>query len=92
MGKFMINCKQASHYASQSLDCKQTFFTRFKLKLHNLMCVWCDRFASQMQTIRNLMQSASQKLNEHPGYKTPPLPDDIKQKIKKRLEEHQRSL
>jgi hypothetical protein len=48
----MLNCRQATHLISQSLDAKLPWHRRLQMKVHLLYCVWCRRYAAQLKFLR----------------------------------------
>lgn len=52
----MLNCKRTSVLVSQSLDRPLTWRERWAVRLHLLICVYCRRFAQQLQWMRRAMQ------------------------------------
>jgi len=51
----MMNCKEASRLASESLDHKLPLLKMVELKMHLLMCSMCRRFAGQIKMIRQAL-------------------------------------
>lgn len=51
------NCAEMSRLASRSLDRPLGLGTRARMRLHHLICVWCQRYAAQ---VRFLHQAAAQ--------------------------------
>ncbi|QDC43479.1 zf-HC2 domain-containing protein [Methylophilus medardicus] len=60
----MLNCKRTSVLVSQSLDRPLTWRERWAVRLHLLICVYCRRFAQQLQWIRRAMQGWQQQVAE----------------------------
>jgi len=48
----MLNCRQATRLVSKSMDTKLSWPNRFWMRLHLLYCVWCRRYAAQLQFLR----------------------------------------
>jgi hypothetical protein len=48
----MLNCREATRLISQSMDVKLPFHRRLMLRVHLLYCVWCRRYAAQLQFLR----------------------------------------
>src|SRR5678810_305675 len=55
------NCSQMSQLASRSFEQSLSLPTRFKMRLHYLICVWCKRYFAQ---VRFLHDTAS-RFDEH---------------------------
>ena len=43
------NCPGMSRLASLSLEQPASFALRLKMRLHHLICVWCQRYQKQLQ-------------------------------------------
>jgi len=48
----MLNCRQVTRLVSQSLDAKLSWHQRLAMRVHLLYCVWCRRYATQVQFLR----------------------------------------
>lgn len=48
----MLNCRQATRLISQSFDAKLPWHRRLAMRVHLLYCVWCRRYAAQLQFLR----------------------------------------
>ena len=48
----MLNCRQITRLVSQSMDVKLPWHQRLAIRVHLLYCVWCRRYASQIQFLR----------------------------------------
>jgi hypothetical protein len=57
----MLNCKEATKLASQSLDRELSFRERVGIKIHYILCRACRSFLKQIRFLR----LASQLLDEH---------------------------
>lgn len=60
----MLNCKRTSVLVSQSLDRPLTWRERWAVRLHLLICVYCRRFAQQLQWMRRAMQGWQEQVAE----------------------------
>ena len=48
----MLTCKKASQIISASLDKPLTLRERIALQLHLMICKYCKRFSTQLQSMR----------------------------------------
>jgi hypothetical protein len=48
----MLNCRETTHLISQSMDAKLPWHRRLAVRVHLLYCVWCRRYAAQLQFLR----------------------------------------
>lgn len=54
------NCAEMSRLASLSLEQPPSFALRLKMRLHHLICVWCQRYQKQLQ----FLHRAAPKMQE----------------------------
>lgn len=57
------NCAEMSKLASQALDRRLPLRLRLKMRLHYLICRWCQRYAKQLRFLRQ----AAPRWGEQPG-------------------------
>ena len=77
------NCAEMSRLASQSLENPLPLGTRFKMRLHYLICVWCSRYLKHSK----FLQAAAPQLDEHLSLLAARgLPAEAKQRIVQRLQ------
>jgi hypothetical protein len=57
------NCAEMSRLASQSFEKPLPLGTRFKMRLHYVICVWCSRYRKHLSFLR----AAAPELHEHLG-------------------------
>ena len=74
----MLNCKQASHLVSQSLDRRLSFAERFGLRLHLLICAGCRQFSQQLAFMRDALAHWHRKIESDASVT---LPKDARQRI-----------
>jgi RNA polymerase sigma factor (sigma-70 family) len=55
------NCAEMSRLASQSFEKPLPLGTRFKMRLHYVVCVWCSRYQKHLKFLR----AAAPRLEEH---------------------------
>jgi hypothetical protein len=51
----MLDCRQASHLLSQSMERKLSLRQRLSLRLHLMLCEACAQFSLQLETLRLAM-------------------------------------
>ncbi|MFT5697961.1 MAG: hypothetical protein ACI8ZB_000815 [Desulforhopalus sp.] len=78
---WMLHCDKVSKYVSESMDRNLSFGQRLGVRFHLLMCSHCARFAKQLHLIRSLVRSEGHNYPQHS------LREDVKNNIKKRLQE-----
>jgi hypothetical protein len=85
----MLNCRQATRIISQSMDCKVPWHRRLAMRVHLLYCVWCRRYAAQLQILRK----AAKGLNQDTLVSSPAkLSDEAKDRMRTRLQEAAKDL
>ena len=78
----MLNCRQVTRLVSQSMDARLPWYQRFAVRLHLLYCVWCRRYAAQVQFLRKAGKGLA-TANAAPLK----LSEEAKEQMSRRLEE-----
>ena len=60
-------CTEILRLASQSLEQPLSFRTRLKMRLHFLICVWCERYDKQLKFLHRACSHASHQDETLPG-------------------------
>jgi hypothetical protein len=60
-------CTEILRLASQSLEQPLSFRTRLKMRLHFLICVWCERYDKQLKFLHRACSHASHPDETLPG-------------------------
>ena len=81
-------CAEMSRLASRGLEQPLSLGTRCKMRLHFLICVWCQRYQKHLR----LLHRAAPHFDEHlDGVSARGLSAEARQRIKDRLrEDHER--
>ncbi len=79
-----LSCKEVSELVSQSLDRKLSLRERIALRLHLMMCDMCINYRRQILFMHRAVRQM--KRREAP---TDRLPEEAKERIKKRIEENE---
>jgi hypothetical protein len=80
----MLNCREATRLISQSMDVKLPFHRRLMMRVHLLYCVWCRRYAAQLQFLRRATRELQPKTLAAPLHK---LSSEEKEQMRTRLQE-----
>jgi hypothetical protein len=82
--ELMPTCRDASRLQSHMLEETLPLRTRFGLRCHLLLCVWCRRYGRQLQVLRETLRQDGERLAD-----APPLnpSSDFRSQIKKALRE-----
>jgi len=78
------NCAEMSRLASQSLEQPLSLKLRFKMWLHFLICVWCERYQKHLKFLH---RAAPQLEEKGDSVSSPSLSVEAKQRIKARLQD-----
>ena len=78
----MLNCKEVTKLAYDSLDRKLNLKERIAMRLHLMMCVLCARFVYQLRFLHQLAQTVTEK---RVVWARPRLSQAAREKIRKRL-------
>jgi len=80
----MLNCRQVTRLISQSMDAKLPWHRRLAMRVHLLYCVWCRRYAAQLQLLRRATKELPpEALNAAPQT----LSTEEKEQMRARLQE-----
>jgi hypothetical protein len=80
----MLNCRQVTRLVSQSMDAKLRWYQSLGVRLHLLYCVWCRRYAAQLQVLRKASKELAPEVDAVPSHT---LSNEAKNKIRTRLQE-----
>ena len=80
----MMNCRQATRLVSQGMDTKLPWHQRLAVRIHLLYCVWCRRYASQLQILRKAAKQLPKGELDASAHR---LSDDAKKRMRTRLNE-----
>ena len=61
------HCTEILRLASQSLDQPLSFRTRLKMRLHFLICVWCERYDKQLKFLHHASTQCDHRHETLPG-------------------------
>ena len=64
IAKRTSKCREVVRLLSQSMEVKLAVTTRIKIRLHYLICVWCYRYAEQLQTFRKIASSLPEHMDD----------------------------
>jgi hypothetical protein len=64
IGERTPKCRQVVRILSQSMDSKLSLTMRIKLRLHYLICAWCQRYEKQLHELRKFASSVPDHLND----------------------------
>ena len=80
--RFTPTCPEVVRILSQGMDKELSVMTRLKLRVHFLMCSFCERYAKQLKYIRTVAREFPDKIGD---VSTASLPTDAKERMKAAL-------
>ena len=80
----MLNCRQVTRLVSQSMEVRLPWYQRVGVRFHLLYCVWCRRYASQVQFLRKAAKGLAMEAQNASASTLSP---EAKEQMRKRLEE-----
>jgi len=81
----MLTCKDASRLISERQERPLGVRERWSLRFHLLMCVYCRRFARQVELIRRALQFWGRQ--DEPGSAGHDFPPEARERIRQALAE-----
>ena len=78
------NCAEMSRLSSLSLEQPPSFVLRLKMRLHHLICVWCQRYERQLKFLQRIAPRMQEEIEAASHRK---LPEESKRRMVERLRE-----
>jgi len=80
--RFTPTCPEVVRILSEGMERKLSLGMRIKLRIHFLMCSFCERYMKQLKYIREVSSKFPEKIGDVSEAK---LPDDAKERMKSAL-------
>ena len=80
----MLTCREVTRLVSRSMQAKLSWPQRLRMRIHLLYCVWCRRYATQIQFLRKATGELANETDDSPKAKLSP---EAKHQIRARLQE-----
>jgi len=87
IGERTPKCRQVVRILSQSMDSKLSLTMRIKLRLHYLICAWCQRYEKQLHELRKIASSVPDHVDD---FSADTLSLTAKERMKEALRENRR--
>jgi hypothetical protein len=87
IGQRTPKCREVVRILSQSMDSKLSLTMRIKLRLHYLICAWCQRYEKQLRELRKFASSVPDHVDE---FSEDTLSPTAKERMKEALRENLR--
>ena len=85
----MLNCRQVTRLVSKAMDAKLPWYQRLAIRIHLLCCVWCRRYAAQIQFLRKASRELAGGTNQAgPEKLSSEAREQIRQRLAQALNEH----
>ena len=75
-------CPDVVRLLSLGMEQKLSLMTRIRLRIHFLMCSFCQRYAAQLNYLREVSHEFPEKVGD---VSTDKLPEDVKQRMRDAL-------
>jgi len=80
--RFTPTCPEVVRILSLGMDKQLSLIMRMKLRIHYLMCSFCERYAKQLKYMRTVAREFPEKIGEISDAK---LPTEAKERLKEAL-------
>ena len=80
--RFTPSCPEVVRIISSGMDRPLPLITRIKLRIHYLMCSFCERYEKQLKYMREVAREFPEKIGEVSDAK---LPSDFKERMRDAL-------
>ena len=80
--RFTPTCPEVIRILSLGMDNKLSLLTRMKLRIHFLMCSFCERYVKQLKDMRDVAHEFPEKIGD---VSDATLPSEVKQRLKDSL-------
>ena len=84
IGKRTPKCREVVRILSQSMDSKLPLSMQIKLRLHYLICAWCQRYEKHLHELRKFASSVPDHTE---AFSEDTLSPTVKERIKEALRE-----
>jgi hypothetical protein len=81
----MLNCREASRLASESLDHRLPMRSLLAMRIHLLICRFCRRYLRQIRLIREMLHLSDEELKGTSEGSTLTLSREAKERIRERI-------
>lgn len=80
------SCREMTRLLSDAMDRPLPWKTRVKMRVHFLICKWCERYKNQLRFLREAVRRHPEQISSD-DVATPRLSSDAKDRLKSRLRE-----
>jgi hypothetical protein len=85
IGRHTPKCPEVVRILSQGMDRELSLRTRLFLRLHFLICRWCQRYSEHLRYLRKFSRRIPEEIA---NLDTLTMPPDAKDRMKRRLDSH----
>ena len=76
------SCPEVVRLLSRGMEKPLPWHTRFRLRIHNLMCSFCERYARQLKAMRKMASHFPEKIGD---ISEETLPSEVKERMREAL-------
>lgn len=81
----MLSCKEATRLVSESFDRTLPLNQRIALRVHLLLCKFCNRYRKHLLLIREAIRRHPDRVESHEEPPSPSLSPEARERIKRSL-------
>ncbi len=81
------SCQKTAELLSDTMDRPLPLSQRFSLRLHFILCAWCQRYGMQLRLLRRAMRHLAQHLEAPSVLLEPSLSPAARERLKRALED-----
>ncbi|MBI3951167.1 MAG: zf-HC2 domain-containing protein [Acidobacteria bacterium] len=85
LARRLPTCKDTTRLTSDSLERKLPLRQRIEMRLHILICVWCERYMRQLLFLREAMHEASRLVEKEVSPSASSLSPEARERLKRAL-------
>ena len=82
ISRFTPTCPEVARILSLGMEQELSFWTRLKLRVHYLMCSFCERYAKQLEYMRTVSREFPEKIGDVSDSQ---LPSEAKERMREAL-------
>jgi hypothetical protein len=86
IGRHTPKCPEVVRILSQGMDRKLSLKTRILLRVHFLICRWCQRYSEHLRYLRKFGRHFPEEISDLDELRLPP---NARDRIKRNLDSHQ---
>ena len=85
LARMLPDCDATTRIISEAMDRKVSLKERIRIRLHVFVCIGCARYKDQIQMLRDTVRKGAVRASTDRPMHIPPLSDDARERMKRRL-------